>query len=98
MSSIVNYTSSFADKFYRLFGLDAETAPGLWVAAGGIFLTMAIIILTRGQVAIAVAAIAVLSLIALTLYRLDYSFMLLVGCVLLFDQFNVPGFSPYTFR
>lgn len=98
MSSLAKYQVSFTDRIYRPFGLDSETAPGLWVVIGGAFLTMAIIILTHGNISIAMAALVMIGLISLTLYRLDYSFMVLIGCVMLFDQFHIPGFEPYTFR
>ncbi len=89
---------TITDRLYSPFGVDSETAPGLWVVFGGAFITLALIILTHGNVAVSAVVLLLLGMITLTLYRLDYSFMVLVGCVMFFDQYRIPGFSPYTFR
>lgn len=98
MSSVNKYQLTFAEKFYSSFGLDSETALSLWVVLGGTFLTLAVIILTHGNILAAGVVLFMLVLIAITLYRLDYSFMILIGCVLLFDQYPIPGFEPYTIQ
>lgn len=98
MNHATKYKTSFTEKLYSPFGVDTETAPGLWIVFGGTLITLALIILTHGNVAVSAVVLVLLGLVTLTLYRLDYSFMVLIGCVMLFDQYRIPGFEPYTFR
>src|SRR5512140_2679322 len=46
------------------------------------------------------AAIIILSIfgVTLTLYRLDWGLIYFLGCTLLFDQYPVPDFDPFTYR
>ncbi|MEX2396284.1 MAG: hypothetical protein WD491_04620, partial [Balneolales bacterium] len=89
---------SFGERLYRIFGLNPETVPGLWVILAGTVTVIAIFIFTDGNVLFAGAVVLSFALVVLTFYRLEYSFMVLVGCVLLFDQYHIPGFNPYTYR
>lgn len=78
-------------------GLDRETAPVLWLILGSLLLIAAVLLVTDGSIVAAFFPMAALALAALTFYRVDYSFFVLVGCVLIFDQFHIPGFYPYTY-
>ncbi len=98
MNTTTKYRDSFIDKLHRPFGLDAETAPGLWIVLFGLFATALVIFLTHGDIFIAAALIFILGLVMLTIYRLDYSLMVLIGFVLIFDQYHIPGFDPITFK
>jgi len=44
------------------------------------------------------AFLALSAVVMLTIYRVDIGFLLLMGAVLLFGQFEVPGFNTLTFR
>jgi hypothetical protein len=98
MKSVAKYHGSFTDRLHKPFGLDAETAPALWIILGGALAALAIIMLTHGNVIAAFAVLITIGLVALTFYRIDYSLFALLGCVMLFDQYHIPGFEPYTFR
>lgn len=98
MNTATKYTPSLSERLYSPFGLDQETIPALWVVLGGALVSLSIIVLTHGNIIAAGGVLIVLSLLTLTFYRIDYSFMALVACVMIFDQFHIPGFEPYTFR
>lgn len=91
-----NCSHSFFERFLRLIGLERETAPVLSVVVGCLFIIALMLLITHGNVAAAFGPVAVLALMALTYYRIDYSLFVLVGCVLLFEQFGIPGFDPLT--
>lgn len=95
--STSDYPDTLRGKILCFLGLDEETAPVLWIILGGLIVSAAVIYLTHGNAIAAGAVLGVLALIALSFYRLDYSFFALIGFVLLFDQFRIPGFWPYTF-
>lgn len=97
LNSTSNYRKPFHKKIMEFLGLDEETAPVLWVILGGLIISASVIYLTHGNTIAAGAVLGVLALVALSFYRLDYSFFALVGFVLLFDQFRIPGFEPFTF-
>lgn len=67
------------------------TLLGLLLLGGGLYVTEA-------NLKIIAAVMVPIIVVGLTFYRLDYSFLLLLGCVLLFDQFDIPGFDPFTFQ
>jgi hypothetical protein len=77
--------------------LDYETVPALYIAIACIPVIGLAILLT-GDILPAFAPIALLGIVLLTFYRIEYSLFALIGFVLLFDQFRIPGFYPYTFR
>lgn len=85
-----------SNTFLQMLGLDRETSPALLLIGGFLTAFAFLVLLTEGNVLAAGSPILLLGLVALTIYRLDYSLMLLVGLVLLFDQFPVPGFSSLT--
>lgn len=71
----------------------------------GAFITILLILvgisgslyLTDGNFKITAAILVPILVLGLTIYRLDYSFFLLLGCTLFFDQFLVPEFKPFTY-
>ncbi len=66
----------------------------VFILAGG---TSAIFLTTDGNLIAAAAFIASLMILVASCYRLDWGLYLLVGMVLLFDQYYIPGFTPVTF-
>lgn len=84
--------------FLNRIGLDRETAPSLWIALFGSLIISGAILLTYGNVLAGVAILFGMSFLAITFLRIDISFFMLVGMVLLFDQFKIPGFRPITLR
>ena len=57
-----------------------------------------ILVATYGNILTSAFFLAAIGTLLLTFYRLDWSFFLLIGMVLIFDQFLIPGFEPYTFE
>lgn len=92
------YKTPLSERVLTLIGLDRETAPALLIIAGSMLLIALVIISTKGDVIAVFAPLAILALVILTFYRVDYSFFALVAFVLLFDQFYIPGFKPLTFQ
>lgn len=92
------YVRSLSDRFLEKLNLDRETAPALFIAIGCIPVIGLALLLTGGEILPAFAPLALLAIVLLTFYRIEYSLFTLIGFVLLFDQFRIPGFYPYTFR
>lgn len=84
------------ERFLYLFSLDRQTAPVLLVVLLSSAIIALLIMITHGNVLAAYGPLIVFSLVLLTYYRIDYSLFLLIGCVLLFEQFGIPGFNPLT--
>jgi hypothetical protein len=57
-----------------------------------------ILVLTNGNIFTAAALPIGATIVFLSLYRLDWGLNILIGAVLLFDQFALPGLSPPTFQ
>jgi len=57
-----------------------------------------IFVLSYGSVLATGVFISTLAIALISFYRLDWGFYLLVGLVLMLDQFGIPGFEPYTFQ
>lgn len=57
-----------------------------------------ILIASNGNVIAGWAFLAVLTVVIITAYRLDFGFSLFIGAVLIFDQYYIPGFNPLTFK
>ncbi|MBI2428663.1 MAG: O-antigen ligase family protein [Ignavibacteriales bacterium] len=57
-----------------------------------------ILVLTYGNIFAAGAFVGMTVVVALTLYRVQWGFYLFVGFVLLFDQFDIPEFYPFTLK
>ncbi len=95
---------SISAKRYRngiLFpalGLDRETAPSLWLMIVGVILVATGIYFTHGNVIAAAATLVLPALVIITFYRLDVSLYILMGSVLLFDQFKIDGLAPITLQ
>ena len=58
----------------------------------------AIVVGTDGNLFAGGGFVGLLAVIAVTVYRLDWGINLFVLAVMLFDQFEVPGFPSFTFR
>jgi hypothetical protein len=93
-----SYSETIAEKSLRLLGLDNQTAPTLWFVLGCSIVIAIMMILTYGNVLAAYGPLIVLALMLLTWYRIDYSLFALIGCVLLFDQYAIPGFDTLTHK
>lgn len=89
---------SVTDRFLNLFDLDRETAPALLLILGSLLIIGLVVLITNGNIIVGFAPLALLALILLTFYRTDYSLFALIGFVLLFDQFRIPGFEPLTLQ
>ncbi len=62
------------------------------------FVVSGAVMATEGSILAAMALVIVTLVAGVTVYRLDWGFYIFIGCVLLLDQFGVPGFDPITFR
>lgn len=87
-----------AERVLGFLDLDRETAPTLLLIGGSLLLIALVILITGGNIIAAAAPLILFALVLLTIYRIDYSFFALIGFVLLFDQFHIPGFYPVTFK
>lgn len=92
------YGKSLPERLLEKLNLDRETAPALLIVVGCIPVIGLAILFTGGEILPAFAPLALLAIILLTFYRIEYSLFTLIGFVLLFDQFRIPGFYPYTLR
>lgn len=92
------YRKPLTDRLLEKVNLDRETAPALLIAIACIPVIGLALIVTGGEILPAFAPIALLAIVILTFYRIDYSLFTLIGFVLFFDQFRIPGFYPYTLR
>ena len=58
----------------------------------------AILLFLNENIFAALALIFVVVIMLLTFYRVEWGFYIFFGMVLFFDQFNIPNFSPITYR
>lgn len=98
LTSSISKNKGLLDRGLERIGLDKETAPGLWLLLGGVAISTLVLLLTYGNVFASAAVLGVVGLIIVTFYSIEYSFYLLIGEVLVFDQFSIPGFTPYTLK
>lgn len=91
-----SYNKTLSEKCLELVGLDRETSPTILVVAGCIAAIGFGILFTNGSILVGFAPVVLLGLVLLTWYRIDYSFFVMIGLVLLFDQYRIPGFEPLT--
>jgi len=73
--------------------------PLFFLLVTGCCAAFALVILwSNGSLMTSGAFLAISVTVFLTLYRLDLGFLILLGSVLLFGQFEVPGFNTFTYR
>ncbi len=94
----ISYRKQFEQKILRPLGLNAESHAILWIVLIGALATGGVLYVTRGNVKAAIALLVPYILLLITIYRLEYSLYILVFSVLLFDQFAIPGFTPWTYE
>lgn len=90
------YKKSFSEKCLNTVGLDSETSPTLLVIIGCLIAIALGLLATNGNIMVGFAPVALVAIVMLTVYRIDYSLFALIGFVILFDQYQVPGFDPLT--
>ena len=93
-----SYETAPGSRILDWIGLDRETAPSLWVVGMGAVLLALILWFTHGNIYACIAMIAGVSIVFVTVYRVDCGFMMFLGMVLLFDQYHIPGFHPLTLK
>jgi hypothetical protein len=69
--------------------------PILFLFGGTAAIGLAVV-LSNGNIVVAIAFVGVLTGVAITMYRLDWGFYMFIGAVLVFDQYGIPGFQPLT--
>ena len=93
---------SLIDRFEQFVlkpvGLDRDSNAVLWLVLLAVLVTGAALYVTRGNVKAAAAVLVPYVLVLVTIYRLEYSLYILLLSVLLFDQFGIPGFDPWTYQ
>lgn len=97
-SRLTQLTRSQLAPFLRLLGLDDENFSIVLLIAFCSVGVGVILIVTHGNILATAFFLAAASIILITFYRLDWGFFLLIGMVLIFDQFLLPGFEPYTLK
>ena len=94
----MNTPLSVSGRILAHLDLDRETAPGLWIALAGSLTIGAVIHVSYGNVFAGAAVVLLIGLMLVTFYRVVYSFFAFIGMVLLFDQFQIPGFHSLTYK
>lgn len=79
-------------------GHNRSEAMVVAAALGGAVTGSLLLLLTNGDLAIAIAFLGAATVVGLTIYRIEFGLYILVGTVLLVDQYEIPGFSPITIR
>ncbi len=74
-----------------------KTAVALVTLAVSI-IACTLLLKTGGNIVAAAGFVTVISIFLITFYRIDWGFYVFFFMVLFFDQFNIPGFNPVTFR
>ncbi|MFI5236327.1 MAG: O-antigen ligase family protein [Ignavibacteriales bacterium] len=57
-----------------------------------------LLLTTNGNILAAAGLVTAISILLILFYRVDWGFFVFFFMVLLFDQHNIPGFDPITFR
>ena len=61
-------------------------------------LVSALLLDTEGNILAAAGLVTAISILLIIFYRVDWGFYIFFFLILLFDQHNIPGFDPITFR
>lgn len=80
-------------KFIRQGGESTPLILSLLMSAGLCFWGL---LYFEGQVGVLLFVFYIFTVAFLSVLRLDFSLYLLIACVLIFDQYAIPGFSPLT--
>jgi len=83
--------------FFEPLGLNRNNAPAVLIPVFGFLLVFGMLMLTEGSVAAAFFTFLIFALVLVTIYKVEYSFYVLIFLVLCFDQFGIPGFEPFTY-
>lgn len=94
---------SLLPSLYRRFvlqplGLSTENSIVLWLLLIFGSITVGGLWYFQGNVAVVLGVIYLTGIFLLSFLRIDYSFYVLMAAVLLFDQFGIPGFDPFTYQ
>jgi hypothetical protein len=81
-----------------LFGLQGETGAAIAVSLSGSILLSMVLIMSNGSVVTGVGFIAIITVVILTLYRLDWGLYIFLSAIFLSDNFAIPGYDPWTAR
>lgn len=87
----------FNQLLYRPLGLNKNSAPSIWITAAALAFVYLMLLLTDGNIIASGMALLPFMLVIITIYKIEYSFYILLFCVLFFDQFGIPGFEPFTY-
>ncbi|HTR81105.1 MAG TPA: O-antigen ligase family protein [Bacteroidota bacterium] len=74
-------------------------AVSMWetvIALVSVLTVSSLLVLTYGNIFAALACVVGVAVLIITLYRVEWGFCIFIGFVLLFDQFEVPGFPSVT--
>ncbi|MEW6193632.1 MAG: O-antigen ligase family protein [Bacteroidota bacterium] len=86
----------YRNKFLQNIPFDKTVVA--FVTALVSIIAAVLLIATEGNVVPAVGLVTVAAIVLLIFYRVDWGFYIFFFLVLLFDQYNIPGFDPITFR
>ena len=98
MSAVVLPAAHTVRRPQRLgSGLLNQGVASLLIALGGSGVVSFILLATNGNIPAGATFLAVVILLLVTFYRVDWSFYIFTSLVLVFDQFEIPGFQPLTY-
>jgi hypothetical protein len=91
------YFSLRDQSFYFLKLYKKQISIIMFILFGSITLSL-ILVSTDGSMNIAGAFLVLITIVFLSFFRLDWGFYIFIGMVLLFDQFHIPRFEPFTVK
>lgn len=92
----ITFTVLYQKFMFGFLGLEQENTPLFWVMLLLGAVTLGGFLIFQGEVAIVLVILYLIGLFALTLLRIDYSLYLLLFGVMIFDQYDIPGFETIT--
>jgi hypothetical protein len=78
--------------------LNALSMTSIWLVLISSVLISLIVVYTDGDMFSAGAFLALITIVFVSFYHLDWGFNIFIGMVLLFDQFRIPRFEPFTVK
>jgi hypothetical protein len=80
------------------FGLQGTTGVAIAVSLLGSFLLSWVLIMSNGSVVTGAGFVIVLTVVLVTIYRLDWGLYIFLSAIFLSDNFAIPGYDPWTAR
>lgn len=83
---------------FNILGLERENILLFWVLIFLGAITLGGLWFFQGKVLIVMGALYLIGFFCLSIFRIDYSFYLMLFAVMIFDQYGIPGFTSLTHK